>query len=267
MSFYVSLTSNHDAGQPVENFTTPLNTIINFECDYNVAIVNMAKLHRVVSHAQPIQGKDLQIDVGVKSPPVEYPDMAVVEKKKVKDAFNALNTKKGPIYFFCNDALSFNITYAKHTYRCGFIINKNGAYSASYLERSYEWVKTNSGMSLLTVKMTELHKKVKVEIMVTPAKAAEWKRLKGEESGDVTIAFDKNMQKYLALNAEYKFPAEKLPFIKSLKTTDLAVPKSEYIFTFAWSEYDQKILFPEWAYYIITGKDTLDYDYFQGSAR
>src|SRR5271167_512434 len=98
MSFYVSLTSDYEAAQPVSNFTTPLNTIINFECDYNVAIVNMAKLHRVVSHAQPIQVKNSQIDVGVKSPPVEYPDIDAVEKKKVKDAFNALNTKKGPIY-------------------------------------------------------------------------------------------------------------------------------------------------------------------------
>src|SRR5271163_4950233 len=97
MSFYVSLTSDYEAGQPVSNFTTPLNTMINFERDYNVAIINMSRVSKPHDHSKA--AKSTAIAVGVKMPPSEYPQIADAEKVLIKEYYEAQLLKRGTLYF------------------------------------------------------------------------------------------------------------------------------------------------------------------------
>src|SRR5271167_4075153 len=97
MSFYVSLTSDYEAGQPASNFTIPLNTIINFERDYNVAIVNMSRVSKPHDHSKA--AKSTAIAVGVKMPPSEYPQITEAEKVLIKEFYEEQLLKRTKLCF------------------------------------------------------------------------------------------------------------------------------------------------------------------------
>src|SRR5271163_187749 len=97
MSFYVSLTSDYEAGQPASNFTTPLNTMINFKRDYNVAIVNMSRVSKPHNHSNAV--KSAAIALGVKMPPSEYPQITAAEKVSIKEFYEARLFKRTKLYF------------------------------------------------------------------------------------------------------------------------------------------------------------------------
>src|SRR5271167_394698 len=96
MSFYVSLTSDYEAGQPVSNFTTPLNTMINLERDYNVAIVNVCRIKQI--NGRPKAIKSTAIALGVKLPPTEYPKLPDDEKTRLEKFYEKELAKK-KLYF------------------------------------------------------------------------------------------------------------------------------------------------------------------------
>src|SRR5271163_3443517 len=109
MSFYVSLTSDYETGQPASNFTTPLNTMINLERDYNVAIVNVSRIKQINERTKAV--KSTAIAPGVKLPSQEYPKVTDIEKTVLKEFYEQELAKKTKLYFHAPSG-SFAFTWS-----------------------------------------------------------------------------------------------------------------------------------------------------------
>src|SRR5271163_1891553 len=153
MSFYVSLTSDYEAGQPASNFTTPLNTMINLERDYNVAIVNVNRITQI--NGRPKAVKSTAIPQGVTLPPPEYPKLDDKEKTLLKEFYEKELAIKTKLYFHApHGRFAFTWTYGNFHGTLALSYPEDGLYFETYLSKAYEGLSFDGELKIIASELS-----------------------------------------------------------------------------------------------------------------